>query len=113
MARYPLAFGHALTAGDMAVYGATEVAIVGDPGAPDFQALARELSARYVPSLVLAGGEPSLVLAGGVELLKDRGARDGGPTAYVCKGYACDQPTSDPAGLARQLEAIILPTASP
>jgi len=113
MARYPLAFGHALTAGDMAVHGATEVAIVGDTGAPDFQALARELSARYVPSLVLAGGEPSLVLAGGVELLKDRGARDGGPTAYVCKGYVCDQPTSDPAGLARQLEALIPPTASP
>jgi uncharacterized protein YyaL (SSP411 family) len=41
--------------------------------------------------------------AGLIPLLADRPTRDGRATAYVCKGYACRDPTTDPEGLARQL----------
>ena len=109
MARYPNAFGHALGAADMAVRGAIEVAITGDPTDPGFDALARVVAGRYLPSLVLTGGEGAG--AEGIALLDGRGADV--PMAYVCRAYACDAPTSDVAVLAEQLDAIVAaPTAS-
>jgi uncharacterized protein YyaL (SSP411 family) len=84
------------------VRGAIEVAIAGDPGDGAFASLAREVATRYVPSLVLVGGEgPS---AEGIALLEGRGGAE--PMAYVCRSYACDAPTEDPAVLARQLDAL-------
>jgi uncharacterized protein len=39
-----------------------------------------------------------------VRLLDDRTAQEGRPTAYVCRGYTCDAPVTDPLELASQLE---------
>jgi uncharacterized protein YyaL (SSP411 family) len=103
MARYPSAFGHALGAADMAVRGAIEVAIAGDPSEERFAALASTVAERYLPSLVLAGGVGSAI--DGIALLEGRGADV--PTAYVCRAYACDVPTSDVAVLGEQLAATI------
>ena len=104
MARFPLAFGHALAATDLAVHGATEVALVGDPGAADFAALARVVASRYVPSLVLAGGKPAD--ADGIGLLAGRNARQGKATASLCRGYVCEEPVTEPAKLLEQLSAL-------
>jgi uncharacterized protein YyaL (SSP411 family) len=104
MARYPLAFGHALTAADLAVHGAIEVALVGEPGSDDFNALARTVASRYVPSLVLAGGRPAD--APGISLLAGREARQGKPTAYLCRGHVCDEPVTEPERLLEQLLAL-------
>lgn len=101
MARYPLAFGHALTASDIAVFGATEVALVGDARNSDFGQLVRAVSEVYVPTLVLAGG-----IAADVALLKDRPLRNGAATAYVCRGFACDAPTNDPKVVQEQLTTL-------
>jgi len=101
MARYPLAFGNALTAADIAVYGAVEVAIVGEPAAKDFNALALAVKDVYLPSLVLAGGLPDA--AAGVALLANRPMRGGAATAYVCHHYVCEQPVSDARDLFEQL----------
>ena len=98
MARYPLAFGHALTAADIAVHGATEVALIGDPRSEDFGTLARAISSVYVPSLVVAGGGAS-----DIALLQDRPLKNGAATAYVCRGFTCDAPTNDPEQLQQQL----------
>jgi hypothetical protein len=103
MARYPSAFGHALGAADMAVRGAIEVAIAGDPADERFQALAAIVAERYLPSLVLAGGEGTS--AEGIALLEGRAGA--APTAYVCRAYACDAPTSDAAVLGEQLDAVV------
>ena len=102
MARYPTAFGHALGAADIAVRGAIEVAIAGDPGDGAFGSLARQVANRYVPSLVLAGGEGRA--ADGIPLLEGRGGVE--PMAYVCRAYACDVPTDDPEVLGMQLDAL-------
>jgi uncharacterized protein len=102
MARYPTAFGHALGAADMAVRGAIEVAIAGDPGDDRFSALARVVSERYLPSLVMAGGAGDATA--GIALLEGRSGD--APTAYVCRAYACDVPTSDVAVLWAQLDAV-------
>src|SRR5689334_19997464 len=100
MARHPTAFGHALGAADLAVRGAIEVAIAGEPSDERFHGLARVVAERYLPSLVLAGGSATE----GIALLEGRGGDE--PTAYVCRAYACDAPTSDVATLASQLQAI-------
>jgi len=101
MARYPNAFGHALGAADLAVRGAIEVAIIGDPADERFKSLASAVAERYLPSLVLAGGGDGE----GIALLDGRGAEI--PTAYVCRAYACDAPTSDVEVLGEQLDAIV------
>jgi uncharacterized protein YyaL (SSP411 family) len=102
MARHPLAFGHALTAADMMVNGAVEVALSGSPGSSDFKALSAALASRFVPSVIVAGGADST----GVALLDNRPLRDGRATAYVCRNYACDEPVNDADALGRQLDAI-------
>jgi hypothetical protein len=86
MARYPLAFGHALTAADMAVHGAAEVAIMGDPEHSLFRSLADAVGSEYVPALVLAGGVPTE--GSDVPLLNDRPLQGGG-TAYICRHSTC------------------------
>ncbi|MBC7674275.1 MAG: thioredoxin domain-containing protein [Polaromonas sp.] len=103
MARHPTAFGHALGATDLAVRGAIEVAIAGAPLEPRFAGLVDVLRMRYLPSLVLVGGQG--VAAEGIPLLH---GRDGGaPTAYVCRSHACDAPTDDPAVLRSQIGSLL------
>jgi uncharacterized protein YyaL (SSP411 family) len=99
--RYPTAFGHMLGAADMAINGAVEVAIAGTPGDASFRTLEHELAVQYVPSLVMAGGRDGTGL---IALLKDREARSGKATAYVCRSYACEEPAADAAVLRAQLE---------
>jgi uncharacterized protein YyaL (SSP411 family) len=102
--RFPSAFGHLLGAADMLINGAVEVAIVGDVRAPDFVALERAVANEYVPSLVLAGGAQRDDEA--IALLAGRDARGGQATAYVCRGYTCDEPATSAAQLTAQLEGI-------
>ncbi|MDB4878302.1 MAG: N-acylglucosamine 2-epimerase [Gemmatimonadetes bacterium] len=104
IARYPTAFGHLLGSADMLVNGAIEVVIVGETNQVDFIALDRAAAERYVPSLVLAGGEPSADVA----LMAGRETGDGRAMAYVCRNYACDKPVSTPEAFAAQLEALSL-----
>ena len=103
MTRFPTAFGHLLCCADMEVNGAIEVALVGDPASTGFRTLERAVSDRYVPSLVLAGGAPNA--RSSIRLLDDRPLIDGRPTAYVCRGYSCDRPVTEPVDLSDQLES--------
>ena len=59
--------------------------------------------AAYLPNKVVAGCAPDDEEdAGLISLLADRPTLDSRTTAYICEGYACQNPT-DPEGLARQL----------
>ena len=99
--RAPLAFGHLLGVADLAVHGATELALAGDPHAPAFSALAQAAATSYAPSLVLAGGFGAAVA--GLPLLDGRIAPEGSALAFVCERYACELPISDPAALRTRL----------
>ena len=103
MSRYPLAFGHLLTVADMEINGAIEVALVGEPGREDFTAMERAVGSTYAPSLVVAGGRPGS--GEGLPLLEGRPMMNGQATAYVCRQYACEAPTTDPEQLVEQLAA--------
>ncbi|MEP7381068.1 MAG: thioredoxin domain-containing protein [Gemmatimonadota bacterium] len=103
LARHPSAFGHLLGVADMALYGATEVALVGATESEPFARLRDALASRYVPALVLVGGSPAPDSA--LALLRGRTAEAGGATAYLCRAYQCESPTSDPDEFLAQLAA--------
>jgi len=104
MARHPLAFGHALCAADMAVHGAVEVALVGDPRSAALRALGAVVGQRFVPSRVLVAGAPGTLPD--LPLMANRHEISGGPTAYVCRGYVCERPVTRPDELWDQLELV-------
>jgi uncharacterized protein YyaL (SSP411 family) len=110
MAQHPSAFGHLLGAADMAVRGAVELALVGDPGRADFRALADAAADHYVPALVIAGGRPGET--DDVALLAGRPAAEGRATAYLCRQYACEAPVTEPSALDDQLRGLRAPAGA-
>ena len=92
-ASHPESFAHLLRAIDFHLAPTREVALIGD----DLTELARTVRAEHRPHLVLAGGPEGSEIP---ELLRDRPKVDGQPAAYVCEGFACKQPVTDPGDLA-------------
>jgi uncharacterized protein YyaL (SSP411 family) len=108
-ARASAGFGHLLSALDFHLSAPVEIAVVGTPGEADTDALLRVAARTYLPNAVTALRRPDE--DGAVEelvpLLRDRTARGGPATAYVCERLACQQPVSDPEALAEQLGARV------
>lgn len=102
-ARHPLAAGWALAVAEALVDGPREVAVVGPRDDPATLALHREALRSGAPGVVVALGDGGP--AAELPLLRDRGLVDGRPAAYVCRGFVCDRPTTDPDELVRQLTA--------
>ncbi|MFO7532101.1 MAG: thioredoxin domain-containing protein [Candidatus Limnocylindrales bacterium] len=101
--RHPTGFAQWLLAYGLASNPIDEIAIIGQPDAADTQALLAAACSRYRPGQVIAVSADPASTA--VPLLRDRSMVDGAATAYVCRGFACRQPTTDPDALARQLES--------
>ena len=104
IARISGGFGRLLSALDFYMSTPYEVAVIGNPEAPDTKALLAAVYSAYLPNKVVAGRSESDEEASRlVPLLADRSARDGRATAYVCVQYACQSPTTDAEELKRQL----------
>jgi uncharacterized protein YyaL (SSP411 family) len=104
MAEQPSAFGHLLCALDDFIGPLREIAVVGAADDPATRALVAVVNGRYLPRAVLAVGAPEDGTPV-VPLLADRPLVAERPTAYVCEGFACQAPVTDPAQLAAQLDA--------
>jgi uncharacterized protein YyaL (SSP411 family) len=101
-AQHPTGFAQWLLAIQLASSAIDEVAIVGEPEAPDTRALLAVAFRRYRPGRVVAvSATPESSV---VPLLRGRSRLDGRATAYVCRGFACQRPVTDAAALAGQLE---------
>jgi uncharacterized protein YyaL (SSP411 family) len=103
--RQPSAFGRLLAAADRALRPAVDVVVAGEPEDPAAVALRRAAAAPYAPDLVIAG-LPAGAAVKERPLFEGKTARDGVPTAYVCRGYACDAPTTDPATVTEQVTRL-------
>jgi uncharacterized protein YyaL (SSP411 family) len=104
--RAPTGFGQALCGLDLYLSSVREVAIVGELDRQDTQRLVREVHGRFLPNAVLAASPPGdEAAAREVALLRDRPARDGRATAYVCERFVCQAPVTDPKDLLGQLTA--------
>jgi uncharacterized protein YyaL (SSP411 family) len=97
----PRAFGWALATVEALVDGPREVAVVAGVQAPAGP-LHRIALAGTAPGLVVSVGPPD---APGVPLLAHRPLRDGRATAYVCRGFVCQAPTTSAQILAAQVGA--------
>ena len=101
LSRYPTAFANWLTAADFVLAPVVEIAVVGQPGAPDTDRLLAPARAGYRPNQVVAvTADPA---TSRVPLLGDRFALRGRATAFVCRNFACRQPVDEPEALAALL----------
>ena len=101
-AKYPTAFGQWLTAHELAAYGVTEIALIGDPSAAMTQTMLQVIQGAYAPDRVVALQRSGEHLP--IELLQGREAVDGKPTAYVCRNFTCQMPVTDIPALETQLK---------
>ncbi|HEX2835913.1 MAG TPA: thioredoxin domain-containing protein [Thermoanaerobaculia bacterium] len=90
--KYPSGFGFLLGVAEWRASQPKEIALTGD-----FAALKRVVGETYIPHRVLVAGEQSADLP----LLQHRPNDE--TRAYVCLGYACEEPTSDPERLRAML----------
>lgn len=95
--------GWALAAAEALAAGPVQVAIVSDGNSPDTDAMATGAWQATSPGLVRVVGRTD---AEGVPLLADRPATGGRATAYVCRGFVCDAPTTDVGELERSLREV-------
>lgn len=106
LAKAPSAFGRMLCVADNLLAPIKEVAIVGDTAEQDTEALLQSINYQYAPDVVLALRHPDDTdAANDVPLLADRHQVDGKATAYVCRQFVCNKPTTDPAELRSQVAA--------
>ena len=104
--RQPSAFGRMLCAADRMLGEQIDVVVAtADTSADDARGLREAASAPYVPNLVLTSVARTDTHAAW-PLYAGKAARDGTPTAYACRGYACDEPTADPSRLREQVAAL-------
>ncbi|BCB79820.1 hypothetical protein Pflav_062300 [Phytohabitans flavus] len=96
--KHPRFTGYAAATGEALLSGPYEIAIVTDEPTADPLRMAAHTHAP--PGAVVVAGMPDRP---GVPLLADRPMIDGQPTAYVCRGFVCDRPVTDPAELVAQL----------
>src|SRR5438132_1391063 len=96
--RYPTSFGQWLVAMDFALSSVVEIAVIGDSNDARMRPLLEAARAGFRPHQVLAvSPDPK---SSRIELLQARFALEGKPTAFVCQGFACRQPVTEPAALA-------------
>jgi uncharacterized protein YyaL (SSP411 family) len=103
--RHPTQFGRMLCAADRALGEPIDAVVAGRHDDPDAVALRRAAAAPYQPDLVIAPLPTDDGLASW-PLFEGKVPRDGLATAYVCRGYACEEPTTDADRVRAQVAAL-------
>ncbi len=94
---------------DFALGPSFEVVISGDPAAEDTQAMLQALRCRFIPNAVIllrptSPEVPEIVRL--AEFTKTQTSLHGKATAYVCKNFQCQAPTTDIQEMLRSLNAL-------
>ncbi len=103
MRKYPLGYGRLLSVLDLHHAEPLELAVVGPRDDERFHALLGVVLRRWIPERTVTGWDPEAEPRPEIPLLEGRQARDGRPTAYLCRRYACREPVTEPEALERQL----------
>src|SRR5690606_26365587 len=97
--------GWGLAVAEALAAGPAEVAIVGPVTDPRTSALRDAAVRSSAPGAAVVVGDPSDPAVTEVPLLRDRPLVNGVPAAYVCRGFVCRTPVTDPDALAAELAA--------
>jgi uncharacterized protein YyaL (SSP411 family) len=97
--RHPRSFAYSLIAMEFMMSSPRELVLVGAMEHPATGAFLRAIRSRFLPSAVVAADAGPDVVRGSqrIGLLQNRSTVDGEPALYVCEGFACRQPITDPA----------------
>ncbi|PYQ07605.1 MAG: hypothetical protein DMF83_09050, partial [Acidobacteria bacterium] len=101
--RQPRSFAKGLAVVDFLLEGPVELALVGTAGEAGFDALRREIGPRYLPNRIVAHHDPAAGEARS-PLLRGKALVGGRAALYVCRGYACQRPVTDPAKVSEALD---------
>ncbi|HEY5017984.1 MAG TPA: N-acylglucosamine 2-epimerase, partial [Streptosporangiaceae bacterium] len=103
-AKFPRAAGWGLAVAEASLAGPVEIAIVGPPGDRRTADLHRTALLAAPPGAVVAIGDPAARPGEpAIPLLAGRGLVGGSPAAYVCRGFTCRAPVTDPELLRAEL----------
>ncbi len=106
--RQPSGLGRMLCVADRLLGEQLDVVVAGTADDEAAVALRQAAAAPYAPDVVIASVAPGDGHADW-PLFAGKVAAGGAATAYACRGYACDEPTSDPDRLAEQVRNLAAP----
>ncbi|HEX9741280.1 MAG TPA: aldo/keto reductase, partial [Nitrospiraceae bacterium] len=106
--RYPRAFAKSLCVVDLLLRGPVELAFIGSPAEPGYQALRIDINRRFLPNRIIAHHDPQ-----GPDpdhpLTKGKSPVTGKAALYICRNFSCQAPITEPAqvdaALAQQRQA--------
>ena len=105
---YPSGFTQMLIALDFALGPSREIVITGNEKETGVLELVHEMYLHFLPNKVVVlhpdSGDRTKKIEMLAPFLKAQRSIDGLATAYVCRNYICDLPTTDPAKFKTLLE---------
>ena len=108
LTQIPSAHAQWMTALELLAAPSREVVIAGQPGDDQTAAMLAVLGRVYHPGLTVLlrpEGEEGAAIAAIAPFTREMRAIEGRTAAYVCTGFACRQPVTDPRELAALLDA--------
>lgn len=107
VAQYPSGFSQMMMALDFAVGPSQEIVIAGDQDSEVTEEMVRIVYSTFLPNKVVvlhpSDAEGAEAIRKISPFVREQVALDGKPTAYVCRNYMCEFPTSDIEKLKRLL----------
>ena len=108
VSKAPAAYTQLLVALNFALGPSYEVVIVGNPQAEDARAMLKTLRRKFIPNKVVlfrSAEEEFPEIARFAEFIRFLSSREGKATAYICRNYKCNVPTTDVGKVLELLDA--------
>ncbi|WP_372638370.1 thioredoxin domain-containing protein [Fodinibius sp.] len=101
----PTGFGFALQSVDFTASGSQEIIIAGQKDTAQTQDMLRPLHRRFLPRAVVLLNDPAdEKIEKIVPFLSGFPVQGGQTTAYVCRNFSCEMPTTDPEKMLEMIE---------
>ena len=105
MIQFPTGAGHWLSVLDFYLSDQKEAVIVTAPGSDSPGEMLQRLASVHLTNAIIVSAPEDAATASAWPVFQGRSVIDGKPTAYVCRNYACQLPTTDPDTMMSQVLA--------